>query len=196
MKVDPERDEICVDAVPIPKDNAKVYLMLNKPRGYVTTLSDEKGRKTAAELVAGCGARVWPVGRLDMYSEGLLLFTNDGDFTQKLEHPSGEMEKEYLVRVERCDEAVLRALRGSIVLDGQRLAPAQVRIVREEKSSTLLSITIHEGKNRQIRRMCELAGTRVLRLKRIREGGIALGDLKPGEWRLLKKEEISAVFSL
>lgn len=181
--------------MPIPKDNAKVYLMLNKPRGYVTTLSDEKGRKTAAELVAGCGTRVWPVGRLDMYSEGLLLFTNDGDFTQKLGHPSGDMEKEYLVRVDRCDDAVLRTLRGTIVLDGQQLAPAQVRLVRQEGSSVLLSITIHEGKNRQIRRMCEKAGVRVLRLKRIREGGLELGNLKPGEWRWLKKEEISSIFS-
>ena len=196
MRVDPSKDEICVDGVPIPTENDKVYLMLNKPRGYVTTLSDEKGRKTAAELVTGCGTRVWPVGRLDMYSEGLLLFTNDGDFTQKLEHPSGDMEKEYLVRVDRCDEDALRVLRGTIVLDGQTLAPAKVRLVKQEQSSVLLSITICEGKNRQIRRMCERAGVRVLRLKRIREGCISLGDLKPGEWRRLKSEEISAVMSL
>lgn len=196
MKVDPARDEIRVDGILIPKETTKVYLMLNKPRGYVTTLSDEKGRKTAAELVAGCGSRVWPVGRLDMYSEGLLLFTNDGDFTQKLEHPSGDMDKEYLVRIDRCDEGVLSVLRGKIVLDGQLLAPAHVRVVRRQGSSTLLSITIHEGKNRQIRRMCEQAGVRVLRLKRIREGGISLGDLKPGEWRWLKKEEIELIMSL
>lgn len=195
MKVDPERDEIRVDGVLIPKENKKVYLMLNKPQGYVTTLSDEKGRKTAAQLVSDCGTRVWPVGRLDMYSEGLLLFTNDGYFTQKLEHPSSDMEKEYLVRVDHCDERVLSALRGKNVLDGQLLAPAQVRVVRQQGSSTLLSITIHEGKNRQIRRMCEHAGIRVLRLKRIREGGISLGDLKPGEWRWLNSEEVAFILT-
>ena len=196
MKADPDRDEIRVDGVLLPRQSDKVYLMLNKPRGYVTTLSDEKGRKTAAELVSRCGARVWPVGRLDMYSEGLLLFTNDGEFTQRLEHPSGDVEKEYLVRVDRCDDAVLRTLRGPIVLDGQRLSPAKVTPVGRQEDSRLLSITIHEGKNRQIRRMCEQAGVRVLRLRRIREGSILLGDLKPGEWRMLKNEEVSAVFSL
>ena len=193
MKVDPDRDDIRVDGVQIPKGNDKVYLMLNKPRGYVTTLSDEAGRKTAAELVASCGTRVWPVGRLDMFSEGLLLFTNDGDFTQKLVHPSREVEKEYLVRVDRWDDGVLERLRGPIVLDGQRLAPAQVRLIRAEGGSGLLSIIIHEGKNRQIRRMCRIAGANVLRLKRIREGNILLGDLKSGQWRYLKSDEINEV---
>ena len=196
MKVDPERDEICIDGRPIPKDNEKVYLILNKPRGYVTTLSDEKGRKTAAELVSDCGSRVWPVGRLDMYSEGLLLFTNDGEFTQALEHPSASVDKEYLVRVDRYNETILNRLQGSFTLDGQQLAPAKVRPIRAQGNSALLSIIIHEGKNRQIRRMCELAGTRVLKLKRIREGAILLGNLKPGQWRYLKKEEIDWIFSV
>lgn len=196
MKVDPDRDEIRVDGVAIPKEGGKVYLMLNKPRGYVTTLSDEKGRKTAVELVENCGVRVWPVGRLDMFSEGLLLFTNDGDFTQHLVHPSGEVDKEYLVRVDRWDDAVLSRLKRPMTLDGQRLAPAKVKLLRAEGGSALLSITIHEGKNRQIRRMCELAGTKVLRLKRIREGNLHLGDLKPGQWRYLKSEEISDLFTL
>ena len=195
MKVDPDRDEITVDGTPIPRENAKVYLMLNKPQGYVTTLSDEKGRATAADLVKDCGTRVWPVGRLDMYSEGLLLFTNDGDFTQKLEHPSGDAEKEYLVRVDFCDAKAMRILQGSITLDGQRLAPAKVVLIRQDQDSALLSITIHEGKNRQIRRMCEQAGIRVLRLKRIREHDLALGDLKSGTWRYLTAEEIQSVLT-
>jgi 23S rRNA pseudouridine2605 synthase len=196
MKADPDRDEIAVDGVLLPKQPNKCYLLLHKPRGYITTLSDERGRKTAAELVADCGVRVWPVGRLDYNSEGLLIFTNDGDFTQKLEHPSGEMEKEYLVRTDRCTPQALSVLRGPITLDGQRLAPAKVELISQQKESALLRFVIHEGKNRQIRRMCELAQLRVLRLKRVREGPISLGDLKPGAWRMLKKEEIDAVFSL
>lgn len=195
MKVDPDKDEITVDGTPIPRENAKVYLMLNKPQGYVTTLSDEKGRATAADLVKDCGTRVWPVGRLDMYSEGLLLFTNDGVFTQKLEHPSGDAEKEYLVRVDFCDAKAMRILQGPITLDGQRLAPAKVVLLRQDQDSALLSITIHEGKNRQIRRMCEQAGIRVLRLKRIREHDLALDDLKSGTWRYLTSDEVNRILA-
>ena len=195
MKVDPERDQVAVDGVPVAAQPSKCYLMLHKPRGYVTTLSDERGRATAAELVRSCGTRVWPVGRLDMYSEGLLIFTNDGDFTQLLEHPKGDVEKEYLVRVDHCDAKALSVLRGPLSLDGRPLAPVQVEPVSRERDSVLLRFISHEGRNRQIRRMCECAGVRVLRLKRIREGSLQLGDLKPGEWRELKKEEIQAVFS-
>ena len=195
MKVDPERDTVAVDGVPVAAQPPKCYLMLNKPRGYVTTLSDERGRATAAELVQACGTRVWPVGRLDMYSEGLLIFTNDGDFTQLLEHPKGDVEKEYLVRVDHCDERALSVLRGPLSLDGRPLAPAQVEPVSRDQDSVLLRFVIHEGRNRQIRRMCECAGVRVLRLKRIREGSLRLGDLKPGKWRELKTEEIQSVFS-
>lgn len=197
MKIDPDQDEVAVDGRVISDcPLQKLYLMLNKPRGYVTTLSDERGRKTAAELVQNCGGRVWPVGRLDMYSEGLLLFTNDGEFTQCLVHPGSEVEKEYLVRVDHCDEKVLQVLRGPMALDGRPLAPAQIQLVTRERESVLLRFIIHEGRNRQIRRMCQQAGVRVLRLKRVREGKILLGNLKPGQWRMLKKEEISSVFSL
>lgn len=197
MKVDPDQDEVAVDGHLISdRPPEKLYLMLNKPRGYVTTLSDERGRKTAAELVQNCGGRVWPVGRLDMYSEGLLLFTNDGEFTQCLEHPGSEVDKEYLVRVDRCDERALQVLRGPMALDGRPLSPAQVQLVSRDRESVLLRFVIHEGRNRQIRRMCQQAGVRVLRLKRVREGKILLGNLKPGQWRMLKKEEIFSVFSL
>ena len=190
VKADPERDEIAVDGVPLPREPRKVYLMLNKPRGYVTTLSDEKGRKTAAELVADCGERVWPVGRLDRNSEGLLIFTNDGELTQMLLHPASETEKEYLVRVDGWHPGALDVLRGEITLDGQALSPARVEVRRREGETVLLDVVIHEGKNRQIRRMCELAGLRVLRLRRIRDGKLRLGDLKSGQWRVLTRDEI------
>lgn len=190
MKADPERDRIEVDGVAVLRQPEHVYLMLNKPRGYVTTLSDEKGRPTAAELVSGCGVRVWPVGRLDMYSEGLLLFTNDGELTQRMLHPSGGVEKEYLVRVDHCTPSELERLRSPMLLDGVPLAPARVRVQARGEHSVLLRIVIHEGKNRQIRRMCRRAGLRVLRLKRVREGGLTLGSLEPGKWRYLTEEEL------
>lgn len=195
MKIDPERDTVSVDGVPVTAQPPKCYLMLNKPRGYVTTLSDERGRDTAAQLVEDCGERVWPIGRLDMYSEGLLLFTNDGELTQRLEHPSGEIDKEYLVRVDRISQKALDVLRGPITLDGQLLAPAQIEVCAQGKGNVLLRFVIHEGKNRQIRRMCQMAGLRVLRLKRVREGAVSLGGLKSGAWRHLTKEEVSALFA-
>lgn len=183
-----------MDGVIISSHPPKCYLMLNKPRGYVTTMSDERGRDTAAQLVEDCGQRVWPIGRLDMYSEGLLLFTNDGDLTQQLEHPSGEIDKEYLVRVDRISEQALKILRGTIELDGQILSPAQVDVCAQGKGNALLRFIIHEGKNRQIRRMCQLAGLRVLRLKRVREGNVSLGELKSGSWRYLSKEEVAGLY--
>lgn len=194
MRINPDQDKVAVDGVVVSGHPPKCYMMLNKPRGYVTTLSDEKGRETAAQLVEDCGQRVWPIGRLDMYSEGLLLFTNDGELTQKLEHPSGEIDKEYLVRVDRVSEHALKILRGTIELDGQILSPAQVDVCAQGKGNVLLRFVIHEGKNRQIRRMCQLAGLRVLRLKRVREGNVSLGDLKPGSWRYLSEVEVASLY--
>ena len=191
-KADPERDRIEVDGVPLPRREAPLYLMLNKPRGYVTTLSDERGRRTAGELVAGCGRRVWPEGRLDLDSEGLLLFTDDGALTDRLIHPRHQVEKEYLVRVEGDVEGALPILRGPMELDGVPLAPAQVRPLGRD----LLSVTIHEGKNRQVRRMCAQAGLRVRMLRRIREGPVELGALAPGRWRHLTEEERQALLAL
>ncbi len=186
MRADPERDVITVDGTPLPGTGERVWLMLHKPRGYVTTLDDEKGRKTAAMLVADCGVRVWPVGRLDMDSEGLLLFTNDGQGTHRLLHPSHGIEKEYHVTVEGDVSAALPVLAGPMELDGELLAPAQIRQLAPQR----LSVTIHQGKNRQVRRMCALAGLRVRRLCRIREGRLLLGDLPSGKWRRLTAEEI------
>ena len=197
MKADPDRQEIAVDGVAVSRDRPKpVYLMLNKPRGYVTTLSDERGRPTAAQLVADCGTRVWPVGRLDLNSEGLLLFTNDGELTNRLLHPSHEVEKQYLVRVSGPVENGIRRLKEPMRMDGVLLRAPKVRRMKSREDApdrALLSITITEGKNRQIRRMCDAAQLRVLRLKRVREGPVELGDLHPGTWRFLKNEEVEAL---
>ena len=194
QRADPERDDIRVDGRPLRRPARRTYLMLNKPRGYVTTLSDEKGRRTVAELVAGCGARVWPVGRLDLDSEGLLLLTDDGELTQKLLHPSHQVEKEYLVWVTGDVSRGLPVLSGPMDLDGVPLSPAKVRRGRTSGGVTQLSITICQGKNRQVRRMCGQAGLKVLRLKRVREGGLCLDrTLGPGKWRRLEQSEVAAL---
>ena len=183
---DTEHDEILLDGKPLPTGSEHIYILLHKPRGYVTTLSDEKGRKTAAELVKDCGVRVYPVGRLDMDSEGLLLFTNDGEFANALMHPKQEVDKTYLTWVEGFSEEAVARLKKPIELDGYRIRAPKVRIVKPG----LLEITIHEGRNRQVRRMCDAAGMHVTRLKRIREGKIQLGDLPLGQWRYLTDEEV------
>lgn len=191
-KADLDRDQIAVDGVPLRPEGDRTYLMLHKPRGYVTTLSDEQGRKTVADLVSDCGKRVWPVGRLDLDSEGLLLMTDDGDLTQRLIHPSHEVEKEYLVWVVGDVKKGLPILCAPMELDGEMLAPAQVRRGRASGGVTQLSVTIHQGKNRQVRRMCAKAGLQVLRLKRIREGNLLLDrTLRPGQWRVLTREEVA-----
>ena len=192
-KADPERDETRVDGRPVRREEKRTYVLLHKPRGYVTTLSDEKGRKTVAQLVEGCGARVWPVGRLDLDSEGLLILTDDGDLTHRLIHPSHEVEKEYRVWVQGDAEGALPVLTGPMTLDGVPLRRGKVKIIGPHGEETVLSFLIHEGKNRQIRRMCAMAGLEVRRLRRIREGPIRLGDLPPGTWRNLTEEEVSAL---
>ena len=195
-RADLEKDEILVDGNPLRREDELVYLMLNKPRGYVTTLSDEKGRKTVADLVTGCGARVWPVGRLDLDSEGLLIMTNDGAMTQQLLHPSFEVEKEYLVWVTGNVDKALPVLTAPMELDGDRLAPAKVRRGRSSGEVTQLSVVITQGKNRQVRRMCAQAGLTVLRLKRIREGKVLLDrELQPGKWRRLTQQEKNQLIS-
>ena len=187
---DLSEDVIEVDGKRLPKAVKKVYLMLNKPRGFVTTLSDEKGRKNAAELVAGCGTRVYPVGRLDMDSEGLLLFTNDGEFANLMMHPKHEVDKTYRVWVTNFAPEKLEALGQPIELDGYRIKKPKVRPVRTEPTRAIVDVTIHEGRNRQVRRMCQAAGLEVARLVRISEGGLRLGDLKSGTWRYLEPREL------
>lgn len=190
-KADWDRDAITVDGVPVTRPNTSTCLMLYKPRGYVTTLSDERGRPNVAALASGCGARVWPVGRLDLDSEGLLLLTDDGDLTYRLTHPKHQVEKEYFTWVVGDAAAALPVLSEKMYLDGQPVGPARVKILRREEKTSLLSVVIHEGKNRQVRRMCDQAGLRVVRLKRVREGNLRLDPaLRPGQWRLLRPEEL------
>ena len=189
QSADPDMDEILLDGKPLPTGSEAVYIILHKPRGYVTTLSDEKDRKNVAQLVADCGIRVYPVGRLDLDSEGLLLLTNDGEFANRLMHPKHEVEKSYLTWVEGYSEAALERLKRPITLDGYTIRSPKVRLVKPG----LLEITIHEGRNRQVRRMCEAAGMHVTRLKRVREGALRLGDLPLGKWRYLTQEEVDSL---
>jgi len=193
QRADPENDEILVDGKPLSHKADHVYLLLNKPRGYVTTLSDEKNRKTVADLVADCGVRVYPVGRLDLDSEGLLLMTNDGDLMQHLLHPSGEIDKTYHVSVFGPVGGAAKRLAAITDLEGERIRPAGVEVIRQTGQTAELAITIHEGKNRQIRRMCAACGLNVKRLRRVREHSLELGDLPPGKWRYLTEKEVAAL---
>lgn len=192
-RTDPAADEITVDGRRLPPAQSFVYIMLNKPRGVVTTLSDEKGRKNAAQLVSGCGCRVWPVGRLDMDSEGLLLFTNDGSFSQAVAHPRGRVDKHYRVWVQGYGPDRLAALARPVVLDGYQIAKPEIRLLHAQGGRACLAVTIHEGRNRQIRRMCAMAGMGVTRLVRLGEGKLTLGSLKPGQWRYLTPAEVAGV---
>ena len=190
-RADPEKDIVALDGKEVIRPGQRTVLMLYKPRGVVTTLSDEKGRKNVADLVKDCPVRVWPVGRLDMDSEGLLLLTDDGELTNPLIHPRHEVEKEYLVWVTGFTKEGADRLALPMTLDGQDLRPAQVKVLRREGERTVLSVTIHEGKNRQVRRMCAFCGMTVRRLKRIREGKLHLDrSLRPGQWRELTQEEL------
>jgi len=188
---DPETDEILVEGKPLPSQSDYVYILLHKPRGYVTTLSDEKGRPNAAQLVADCGVRVYPVGRLDMDSEGLLLFTNDGEFANSLMHPKHEVKKTYDTWVTGYVPGAEVKLSRPIALDGYTIRPPKVKLIRAEGRKAKFQITIHEGRNRQVRRMCEAAGMTVTRLKRIKEGNLSLGDLPLGKWRYLTEDELA-----
>lgn len=192
-QADPESDIVTVDGQPLRRDTRRVYLMLNKPRGYVTTLSDERGRRTAAELVSGCGARVYPVGRLDMDSEGLLLMTNDGELMQHLLHPSHEVSKTYHVSVYGPVSGAAERLSAITDLEGEPIRPARVETLRRTARTAELAVTIHEGKNRQIRRMCAACGLTVKRLCRVREHTLELGDLPAGAWRYLTPDEVLAL---
>jgi len=197
-RIDPECDTVRWNGKVIsPESEGNTYIALNKPLGYVTTMADEKGRKTAAELVSDANHRVYPIGRLDMYSEGLLLFTDDGELANKLTHPSHDFSKKYLVKVKgTCTDEDIKRLLSPMELDGYQLRPIKARIVkagdcdREGNVYSTLAITLFEGRNRQIRRMCEKCGLVVMRLRRVSVGEIKLSDLPLGKWRYLTKEEI------
>ena len=188
---DPDIDEILLDGIALPSQDDYVYIMLNKPRGYVTTLSDEKGRKNAAQLVTDCGKRVYPVGRLDMDSEGLLLLTSDGEFANAMMHPKHEVNKTYEVWVTGYHEAATALLARPVTLDGYTIRKPEVKCLWADGKKAKFLVTIHEGRNRQVRRMCELAGMTVTRLRRVAEGPLQLGDLPLGTWRYLTEEELA-----
>ena len=192
-RADPAEDVIEIDGKRLMKAPEHLYLMLHKPRGYVTTMSDEKGRATVWELVRDCGARVYPIGRLDLNSEGLLLFTNDGEFANRLMHPRHEVNKTYLTWVNHFSPEKLQRLSQMDALEGERIARPKVRLIRAKGDTALLELIIHEGKNRQVRRMCEQAELAVTRLKRIGEGCVTLGELPLGKWRPLTPEEIEGL---
>ena len=183
-------DEITIDGKPLPKKSENVYFMLNKPKGYVTTAADEKGRKNVTELINE-PERVYPVGRLDMYSEGLLIMTNDGDLTYKLTHPRHELYKEYLVGMmgDKSKDAV-RLMENVREIDGYKIAKPIVRKISETDYGFVLSVKIREGRNRQIRKMCESCGYKVIFLKRVAVGSLKLGELKAGQYRALTQAEV------
>lgn len=190
---DPEQDDIRVEGRALCVGAQRTYLMLNKPRGFVTTLSDEKGRATVAELVADCGRRVYPVGRLDLDSEGLLILTDDGEFANAMMHPRYEITKTYETLVSGDADSALPILRSALDIDGYVIRPAKVEILGREGERTLLSVTIHEGRNRQVRKMCEKAFLRVHRLRRVAEGPLCLGELPVGKWRKLTENEMKYI---
>lgn len=198
MSADPELDDIRVNGKRLRISGTRVYIMLNKPRGYVTTLSDEKGRKTVAELVKGAGRRLYPVGRLDLNSEGLLIMTDDGEAANALMHPSHEVGKTYRVTVSgREPEAAVRELEALREVEGEPIRPAQVSFADETgEGKYMLDVTIHEGRNRQVRKMCAAAGLEVRRLVRIAEGELSLGGLQTGKWRHLTSEELDWLLKL
>lgn len=196
-KMDTRTDVLTVDdkRVYVPKKTEYVYYMLHKPRGYITTMSDDRGRRTVAELVADIPQRILPVGRLDKDSEGLLFFTNDGSFINMLTHPSHGIGKLYRVTVHphATEEQVIALTNGVVLDDGERTQPAVVRVVTDEPTRTVLEMTIKEGKNRQIRRMCDAVGLSVARLRRTAVGPVKLGMLAPGKLRELTPGEVAGL---
>jgi 23S rRNA pseudouridine2605 synthase len=187
-----DKDKVYVSGkrVVIPRKSFR-YIMLNKPRGFITTMSDERGRKCVAELVENVGERVYPVGRLDKDSEGMLIFTNDGEFANKIMHPRNSVYKIYRVTVRPgIDEEQLIKLETGVELDGKKTAPAVVHVIHKEPGRVVLEMILHEGKNREIRRMCEAVGLEVARLKRTQIGGVKMGMLKQGDWRDLTEKEL------
>lgn len=194
QSADPDCDEITIDGEYIRQKDNHVYIMLNKPRGFITTLKDEQNRPTVMDLVKDLDMRLYPVGRLDANSEGLLLLTNDGSLTNKVTHPSYEKQKTYQVEVKGDVTSALDLLRKPLNIDGYTIRPAEVVLIKKTAKGGLITITIHEGRNRQIRKMCAICNLEVLRLIRISESALHLGNLKSGKWRHLTTDEVASLF--
>ncbi len=192
VKIDPSKDKVTVNGKPITIQEQSVYIMLNKPRGYVSTVSDNFGRKTVLDLIPQTLGRLYPVGRLDYDSEGLILLTNDGDFTYRLTHPSHEVTKTYRVTVNgKVSNSAFDRLRRGVMIDGRKTRPATIKQIVFKEPYTTFFITIHEGRNRQVRKMCDAVGYPVVALCRVAEGVLELGSLAKGAWRHLTPKEIS-----
>ena len=193
-QVDPEKDTVCLDGNVLSQDANEIYVMLNKPAGVLSSCADDRGRKTVVDLVGGAGGRLFPVGRLDFDTEGLLLLTNNGDFAYRCTHPKHEVPKTYNVVVKGIlNEQALQTLRSGVIIDGGRTQPARIDVIEQTSRRTELRMTIYEGKNRQIKRMFQLAGCRVTFLKRTAIGKLTLGNLSVGQWRFLRPEELKLV---
>lgn len=192
QEIDEHNDDITVEGKLVGKIKKFEYYMMNKPKGYVCTVKDDKGRKTVMDLLPDLSVRVFPVGRLDYDSEGLLLFTNDGDLANRLTHPSNEVPKTYLVKVEGVvDDKALARVRGGVEIDGKMTKKCSVRLIERNKEQTKLHITITEGRNREVRKMFEAVGREVVFLKRVKVGELSLGGLNRGEVRKLHPEEVN-----
>ncbi len=190
-KVNPKKDTVTVNGKKVIKQKDKTYVLLHKPRGFITTMSDEMDRKCVAQLIKDVPGRVFPVGRLDRDSEGMLLFTNDGEFANAMTHPTKHVPKTYRVTVRPyITEEQITALTTGIIIDDRKTAPAEVRVITKEENRVVLEIILYEGRNRQIRKMCEEIGLDVARLKRTAIGSIKLGMLKQGAWRNLTDDEV------
>lgn len=190
-KINPKKDTVTVNGKKIIKQKEHTYIMLHKPRGFITTMSDEMDRKCVAELIKDVNCRVFPVGRLDRDSEGMLLFTNDGEFANAMTHPTKHVPKTYRVTVRpSINDEQITALTTGVIIDDRKTSPAEVRVVTKEENRVVLEIVLYEGRNRQIRKMCEEVGLEVARLKRTAIGSIKLGMLKQGSWRNLTEDEV------
>lgn len=195
-KINPKKDDITVSGKKVVKSRQYTYIILHKPRGFITTMSDEMGRKCVAELIKDVNARVYPVGRLDRDSEGMLLMTNDGEFANAMTHPTKHVPKTYRVTVRpSITDEQITALTTGIMLEGRKTAPAEVRVLTREEGRVVIEIILYEGRNRQIRKMCELLGLEVARLKRTAIGTIKLGMLPQGKWRELTEDEVHKLMS-
>ena len=195
-KITPKKDDITVSGKKVVKSRQYTYIILHKPRGFITTMSDEMGRKCVAELIKDVNARVYPVGRLDRDSEGMLLMTNDGEFANAMTHPTKHVPKTYRVTVRpSITDEQITALTTGIMLEGRKTAPAEVRVLTREEGRVVIEIVLYEGRNRQIRKMCESLGLEVARLKRTAIGTIKLGMLPQGKWRELTEDEVHKLMS-